>query len=300
MSKPKTAELARGRWPGILKAMGISDEFLRNKHGPCPICGGKDRFRFDDKEGSGSFYCETCRPGDGFDLLMKFTGGDFASVAKQVESLCHMPVVERRADQDTEQKRDWCRSKWGETLEITESDPVWRYLDARIGIDQPPRAVRYHPSLFHKESSARFPAMLAKVTNHDGESVGLHRTYLSMDGAKAAVEEAKKTFVWKRQEGAAVRLCPPAERMGIAEGIETALAASKLFSVPCWSALTARGVFDWVPPPAVKEVIIFGDNDLSFTGHAAAYGLAWRLKKRNGILVEVKIPEQQGKDWADV
>lgn len=38
-------------------ATPISERALENKHGPCPICHGKDRYRFDDLEGKGTFYC---------------------------------------------------------------------------------------------------------------------------------------------------------------------------------------------------------------------------------------------------
>lgn len=42
---------ARGRWPQILHHFWIDASHLKNKHGSCPVCGGKDRFRFDDKNG---------------------------------------------------------------------------------------------------------------------------------------------------------------------------------------------------------------------------------------------------------
>ena len=48
-------ELAIGMWPQILPALGVGRGFLENKHGPCPLCGGKDRYRFDDKNGRGTF-----------------------------------------------------------------------------------------------------------------------------------------------------------------------------------------------------------------------------------------------------
>ena len=38
-------EQARHHWQGILSNLGISGS-LKNKHQPCPCCGGKDRFRF--------------------------------------------------------------------------------------------------------------------------------------------------------------------------------------------------------------------------------------------------------------
>jgi len=46
---------AQGRWPEILAALaGLSDAELSDRHQPCPRCGGTDRYRFDDKDGSGS------------------------------------------------------------------------------------------------------------------------------------------------------------------------------------------------------------------------------------------------------
>ncbi|MCW5705488.1 MAG: hypothetical protein KIT82_23260, partial [Bradyrhizobium sp.] len=40
---------ARGRWKQILSvAAGIDSRHLDGKHHPCPMCGGKDRWRFDD------------------------------------------------------------------------------------------------------------------------------------------------------------------------------------------------------------------------------------------------------------
>ena len=60
---------ARGHWREILSRLGITVPPDR-KRGPCPICGcGKDRFRFDDKEGRGTWFCNVCRAGDGVQLV---------------------------------------------------------------------------------------------------------------------------------------------------------------------------------------------------------------------------------------
>lgn len=42
---------ARGNWKSILRQTGVPESALSGKHSPCPGCGGKDRFRFDDREG---------------------------------------------------------------------------------------------------------------------------------------------------------------------------------------------------------------------------------------------------------
>ena len=86
--------------------------------------------------------------------------------------------------------------------------------------------------------------------------------------------------------------------LGIAEGIETALAASHLFNIPVWAALNANMLQKWTPPEGCGEVAIFGDNDATFTGQAAAYALARKIKLQ-GIEATVHIPDQIGTDWND-
>jgi len=64
---------ARHHWVELLIAAGIDAKALRNVHVPCPGCGGKDRFRFDDHDGNGTFICSQGNgdnlSGDGFELL---------------------------------------------------------------------------------------------------------------------------------------------------------------------------------------------------------------------------------------
>jgi len=66
----ETISASRHRWEEILFQLGIDLPRL-NKHGPCPCCGGKDRFRFDDKDGRGTWFCNQCGNGDGLDLIVK-------------------------------------------------------------------------------------------------------------------------------------------------------------------------------------------------------------------------------------
>ena len=86
-------EAARDRWPEILHALaGLSTDQLTDEHQPCPLCGGTDRYRFDDIDGSGSWFCNQCGgkhqsggAGNGMDLLMRCTGWSFADAAKRIE-----------------------------------------------------------------------------------------------------------------------------------------------------------------------------------------------------------------------
>ena len=96
-----------------------------------------------------------------------------------------------------------------------------------------------------------------------------------------------------------MRLYEPDEELGVAEGIETALAAHELFKVPVWSALTAGGVKSFVPPRGLLRLHIYADNDANYVGQLAAFDLAHRLQ-RDGITVEVHVPEIADSDWLDV
>ncbi|WP_234832699.1 DUF927 domain-containing protein [Aeromonas veronii] len=77
---------ACGHWPDLLAAVGI-DIPRRGKHGPCPACGGKDRFRMDDKAGRGTWICNQCGNGDGLDLVGKVTGRQPKEAAELIAPL---------------------------------------------------------------------------------------------------------------------------------------------------------------------------------------------------------------------
>jgi putative DNA primase/helicase len=142
------------------------------------------------------------------------------------------------------------------------------------------------------------PAMLAKVTAVDGTPATIHRTYLTPAAEKAAVAKHRKLYS-AMPKGSAVRLAPPVgPDLGIAEGIETALACQIIFGVPVWAGICANGVKNFTPPSSVKRLLIFGDNDDNSVGQAAAYALAARLAPN--IHTEVHLPTDPGSDWNDV
>ncbi|PTD62924.1 DNA primase, partial [Klebsiella pneumoniae] len=71
---------AAGRWPSVLAGLSIDVPDSSRRHSPCPACGGKDRFRFDDN-GRGSFICNQCGAGDGLDLIKRVNNCDTTEAA---------------------------------------------------------------------------------------------------------------------------------------------------------------------------------------------------------------------------
>ena len=297
--KPRTADMARGKWKGILKTLGVDAKFLANQHGPCPLCEGTDRYRFDDK-GRGSFICNQCGAGNGFDLLMKLNGWDFPTTAKRVDEVVgnvEAEVVQAKVNERS--RADMLNRLWAGSRKLEYGDPAFGYLGKRGVLPKAvPSTLRYCPACPSPDGEKR-QAMIALVQGLEGQAVNIHRTFLGPNG-KADMADPRAMMPGTLPDGSAVRLSHlHGERLGIAEGIETALAAALKFNVPVWSAINATMLAKWTPPAGVTEVVIFGDNDPKFGGQAAAYALAARLAGRHRIAVQVMIPETTGTDWAD-
>lgn len=140
---------ARGQWRQIHAALGIPPEALTDRHQPCPCCGGRDRFRCDDKDGSGSFICSHFANGggDGFHLVEHYLDCDFPTALCAVAGVLGMGEGEYTAPprKPLECPSAPCKDQsgriarlWTESAPIAPHDPVSGYLRGR-GIALPPR-----------------------------------------------------------------------------------------------------------------------------------------------------------------
>ncbi|WP_232435059.1 DUF7146 domain-containing protein [Thauera sp. 63] len=232
---------------------------------------------------------------------MGITGQSFRDVAREVERIAGTAkptaIKHERTDED---KLRALRRAFLESKSIERGDEACRYLAGRgLRLYDLPESIRLHPGMPYRDGGAvmgTFPTMLATVTDAAGRALSMHRTFIQ-DGTKAPVPAPKKLMQGLPLSGAAIRLTPVSRSLGIAEGIETALAASELFEVPTWSCISTSGIETFEPPEGVEHVVIFADHDANFAGQAAAYRAAHRLALK-GIEVEVCIPPRPG-DWLD-
>ncbi len=301
---------ADGRWRDIFVAAGMNDALLAKPNRPCPLCGGTDRFSFTNKFHAGNYFCRHCGHGDGFELLSRYLSISVFEALERVERACgiYVPDEARRAPREKPEATEGPRKTpghlrlWSEAHPVKEGDAVWKYLQNR-GLDPrlAPADIRTHEALLYSddaEEKSRWPAMLSRMTDASGVVTAIHRTYLTDDGRKAPVSSPKKITAGATH-GAVAQLGVPDAVMGIAEGVETALAAAQWFEMAVWAAIGAENLASFeAVPPGVKRFIIFADNDANFVGQEAAYRLAKRLCGR-GFSVEVALPETPGADWLD-
>ena len=95
----------------------------------------------------------------------------------------------------------------------------------------------------------------------------------------------------------AVQLAPASGTLGIAEGVETALAAMQLHNIPVWAALSSTRLYQLRLPENIQTLVLFGDND-----EAGRHGVAraQAAYASAGLEVLARFPEPPCNDWADV
>jgi hypothetical protein len=178
---------------------------------------------------------------------------------------------------------------------IIDGTPAERYLRSRAVTLASPE-LRYHPRTPHgpKPFTQYRPALIAAVRDDDG-LVAIHRTFLDRRTGRLAALDDPKLGLGRYGRGA-VRLGSAAARLGLAEGLETALSAMMLFEIPCWATLGTERFGSVKLPDQVRELVLFLDND---KGGRRAEALA-RKAFGDSVAVEAHYPRVAGLDWNDV
>ena len=272
-------EATRGRWREILACLGgLSDRQLSDEHQPCPMCGGTDRYRFDDRDGAGTWFCNQCGGknqagggGSGMDLLMRVKGWEFKEAARRVEE--HLGIATRLPDRPGRQ--------------------VVRQA-ARVQPQPEPQPVvlpTTEPPVQGSESHWRYDATFV-VCRFPGKRI---RPLTWIDGE----------WQWKAPTGARPLLLSHrlAERPDVpvlvVEGEKTWDAAQRLFpQVICctWSGgCKALGKSSWALLTG-RKVVLWPDNDAP--GQQAMDELAQRLLQLPGTTVRmVANPPEAPEGW---
>lgn len=176
------------------------------------------------------------------------------------------------------------------------ASPAKAYLESR-GILAASPALRFHPRtpLGPQGRTSFLPAMIAAVSLDEGP-IAIHRTFLSTEASgKAAFEKPKRALGALGE--AAVRLFAPASgKLGLAEGVESAMSSYALTGIPAWATLGNERFGLVSVPESVTELHLFVDHDIG--GElAASRGLA--AYARDGRTIHVRKPSSRDTDWND-
>ena len=202
------------------------------------------------------------------------------------------------------------------SVKDTRCKPVWDYFENRgLGMlkyapEDTFKDLYYAPHVAYYEDGKiqGYYDTLCSIIRSNGKLWSLHRIFL-LNGNKAPVSNAKKMMT-PLSDGSEKSLfirigkVPEHGIIGIAEGIETALACYCGIRIPTWSATSAPFMEQFTPPKNVKAVIIFADKDASGVGHTSAQKLKERLLSK-GIKAFICLPKSEipvgskGIDWLD-
>lgn len=138
----------------IFPAAGISFSKAAHQHQSCPMCGGDDRFRCDDKRGEGTWICSQCGAGNGFMLVQQYAGLDVYETNKLIAGAIGLDATSTVTD---EQRAQW-QSQQVEREAVEKAEKRQARIDAASRAqsiwDNSKPAADDHPYLLSKNVSA--------------------------------------------------------------------------------------------------------------------------------------------------
>ena len=250
--------------------------------GTCPACSYPDAFSLrQGRNGHLLAYCFSC--------------SDFSAISQVIglRENGRFPIADRPAAKEKRHKRnlDAALRIWNDSIPAA-GTLAERYLDRRglAGLSGS-SALRFHAACHHPHGG-RFPALIALAVDVHGQPLGIHRTYLSPDGWKAAIDPVRASLGNLR--GGAVRLDPrePDQPLVIGEGLETSASAGRIKGVAAWAAISAGNLKDGVMLSADQKIVMIA-ADPDNVGRGAAEHARSRFQAE-GRQVHVLYPDGAG------
>lgn len=276
--------------------------------GPCPVCGGIDRFSINRHKQV--WHCRGCaKGGDVIDLVQHIDGCGYLDALRilNIEERRQLqPAVAPAASRPDDDLQRKCQARamdaWNAATPIAGTLADTYLASRRLSFSDPDGDVlRFSPVCVFGHGTTH-PCMVALFRNIlTNEPQAIHRTALSADGKKIDRKALGPIA------GAAIKLSDDADvTMGlhIAEGIETTLAAMALGFSPAWALGAAGGIAKFQVLGRIEALTILVDHDKPDergrqAGHAAARECADRWIAA-GREVRSVVPRRIGADMADL
>ncbi|HCR3984855.1 TPA: toprim domain-containing protein [Kluyvera ascorbata] len=291
MNVTETVKQACGHWPRILPALGV--KVMKNRHQACPVCGGSDRFRFDDKEGRGTWFCNQCGAGDGLKLVEKVFGVSASEAAGKVNAVTGnlspvVPEVIAATEAGTEADHKAAAALAAKIMEKSRPTTGNAYL-TRKGF---PALECLTLTVTHKTGGVTYRAGDVVVPLYDDTGALVNLQLINADGLKRTLKGGQVKGACHIIEGKK----QPGKRLWIAEGYATALTVHHLTGETVMVALSSVNLlslasFARQKHPA-RQIVLAADRDLSGDGQTKAAAAA---EASEGIFA---LPPVFG-DWND-
>lgn len=305
VSKPQTIDkevvrnAANGQWQSILAEFGANPLHLNGKHHPCPSCGGTDRFRFDNKDGRGTYLCNQCGSGDGFSLagklLGKNTARDFPEILIHVGGLVGVTPSDSILNQDQIKNRQKVTQANAARILKDNEDADRRKVASqkeaaktvKIRMNRAQKADQNHPYLKKKNVSQyglqqEGNLLLVPMLDESNDLVNIQT--IDADGKKLFQKDCRvKGCLF--QIGALLE----GQRIVIAEGFATGASVHDATGLPVIIAFTVGNIFSVATTIRSRfkesQIIIAADNDHQTPGNPGVSKATETAKKINGLLV---------------
>lgn len=284
-----------GAWRQTLENYGCHLPSGRH-HGPCPVCGGKDRFRFDDKEGRGTWFCSQCDPqsGGGLLLLSRFLGKPTIEVANELlgntTERSRAPVYRSFVSEDQIRKANHEQARKGAEALLASSElrphPYMsdRGLDGQWLVNGEP--------IMGRDRSVIKPGELLLVPAYKAEGDGS----LLVNVQKIKANKEKRPIYGGDMAAVYHKLDGHQKLIAIVEGYATGVTVNQVTGALTYCAFNTgnlAAVAAWASGqhPGVP-VVLFADND----EHGA--GLRYAKDAAAPLGATVALPPELG-DWDD-
>ncbi|WP_439835752.1 DUF927 domain-containing protein [Aeromonas enteropelogenes] len=296
---------ATGHWPDLLTAVGI-DTPRGGKHGPCPTCGGKDRFRLDDKGGRGTWICNQCGAGDGLALVGLVTGKPIKEAAELIAPLVGLSAggldaAERerihqqqqtRAGQERQQvelRRHKAARRAAAIMQDSEQAHTPYLARKSLGV-----CLCAVNRILIRDAGENFPpaSLIVPLYNEANELVNVQ--LIREDGTKRYLAGGQKAEAYHSIEGG--------ELVAVVEGYATGLSVHLATGATVYCAMDSGNLLNVAKiarrQHPTAEIIIGGDHDLDEAGQRNESTQSHTEGAALAVGAVVSLPPIQG-DWND-
>ncbi len=288
----KALEQYQGAWRQTLEGYGCHLPSGRH-HGPCPVCGGKDRFRFDDKDGRGTWFCSQCEPqsGGGLLLLSRYLGKPVMDVAKElIGDTSTRSIAPKRFipinDDEARKAAHAAAKKAAKMLVDSAVMASHEYMDKK-GLSG--QWLTNSQSMYSAKNNEVIDVgdLLLVPAYKNGELVNVQK--ITCDGIKRPITGGDMQGVYHKLDG-------KQNAIGICEGFATGVTVSRMTGYTVYCAfntgnLAEVGRYVREQHPTAR-IVFFADHDENQAGISAAESAAIPV---GGLIA---LPPELG-DWDD-